>query len=108
MVKRTVHEDAIHVVSTDLLLQSPERPTKEFMDEYFKGLKKEVYIDLNGDSPKDDDTIQITLTKKQAAKLLNELHTLEGYKWNDDSTHRDDCHSKVLEVIQEQVDAQDK
>jgi hypothetical protein len=43
---------------------------------------------------------QITLTDEQYEKLLEELHSLHSYHWNDDHIHADECGSKVLVDIE--------
>ncbi len=49
--------------------------------------------------------IKIELTKEQYEQLINELHSLAGYHWNDD-IHADNCGSKILSVIESQVECQ--
>lgn len=48
--------------------------------------------------------ITIKLTEKDAEILLEELHSLHGYHWNDDHIHADNCGSKVVYKIEEQVE----
>ena len=43
---------------------------------------------------------RITLSDEDYEILLNELHSLYGYHWNDDKHHARDCGSKVVDVIE--------
>jgi hypothetical protein len=44
----------------------------------------------------------ITLSDENYKQLINELHSLFSYHWNDDRIHADDCGSKVLPYIENQ------
>lgn len=50
--------------------------------------------------------IKIELTSEQAEILLKELYSLYGYHWNDDSFHANDCGSKVVDEIEQQINNQ--
>jgi len=47
--------------------------------------------------------VKIELTKEQYEQLISELYSLYGYHWNSDKVHADDCGSKVIDIIQSQV-----
>lgn len=42
---------------------------------------------------------KITLTDEQYNKLIEELESLQGYHWSDDSIHADNCGSVSLPII---------
>lgn len=48
----------------------------------------------------------IKLTDEQVDVLLTELHSLHSYQWNDNHTHADDCGSKIVSVIESQINEQ--
>lgn len=52
------------------------------------------------------DKITITLTREEYDILCRELSSLEGYHWNDDHIHANDCGSKILSTIEDQVSSQ--
>lgn len=45
----------------------------------------------------------LVLTDEEFELLTNELHSLYGYHWNDDSIHAKDCGSKALSVVEYKV-----
>ena len=47
-----------------------------------------------------------TLTDEQAEQLLAELSSLHGYHYNDDTMHANDCGSKVIHIIESQINEQ--
>lgn len=47
--------------------------------------------------------ITIRLSIEEAEQLLSELYDGESHRWSDDNTHADDCPSKVVFMIEEQV-----
>lgn len=49
------------------------------------------------------DDINIKLTPEQYEQLCDELRSLYGYHWNDDNIHANDCGSKILPLIEDQV-----
>ena len=52
--------------------------------------------------------ITIKLSKEDYDQLIAELHSLYGYHWNDQRIHANDCGSKVLDTILEQVQEEEK